>query len=259
MTPEQTLTELLGRIGASKGEAVLVSEEELGEWPDGAVTALKDAGLLSLASLASSVVCPGCEQECSMPVTDRLWGNGKPVLFVVCDKREDIGRVPISSAKVRQWMATSLAVGSLIARLLGIAGGPSSKGLRCELGILRGRRHSSHVVLTADGRMRLGVAGHVVDLESILTIVGQDFMVDRRALERFVDNPIAGGGDKEGAQQRRLRLARDVEVEKALGNRAFLKTVAGREGISTTRLKQVLEDVPSPARNQSTTAKRRPG
>jgi site-specific recombinase XerC len=119
MTPEQAFAELLGRIGANKGEAVLVSEEELAAWPDGAVGALKDAGLLSLASPASSVVCPGCEQECSMLVTDRLVGIGKPVLFVVCDKRQDIGRVSISPAKVRQWMATSLAVGGLVARLLG--------------------------------------------------------------------------------------------------------------------------------------------
>jgi len=83
-------------------------------------------------------------------------------------------------------------------------------------------------------------------------------MVDRRALERFEDNPIVGGGEEEGAQQRRLRLARDVEVEKTLGNRAFLKSVAEREGISTQRLKQLLEDTPSPARKQSTTARRRP-
>jgi hypothetical protein len=255
MTPEQALTELLGRIGANKGEAVLVSEEELCTWPDGAVRALKDAGLLSLASPASSVVCPGCERECSMPVTDRLVGNGKPVLFVVCDKREDIGRVPISSAKVRQWIATSLAVGSLIARLLGLAGAVSSRGSRCEIGIFRGRRHSSHVVLLADGRLRLGVAGHVMDLESVLTIAGQDLNMDRRALERFADSPIAGGGDAEGAQQRRVRLARDVEAEKMLGNKAFLKTIAKREAISIQRLKQLLEDAPSPVREQSTTAR----
>jgi len=173
MTPEQVLAELLGRIGANKGEAVLLSEEELDVWPDGVVRALKDAGLLSLASPASSVVCPGCEQECSMPVTDRLVGNGKPALFVVCDKREDIGRVPISPTKVRQWTATSLAVGGIIARLLSLAGVVSSKGPRCEVGILRGRRHSSQVVLIADGRLRVGVAGHVVDLESVLTIAGQ--------------------------------------------------------------------------------------
>ncbi|MGD0445769.1 MAG: hypothetical protein ABSA39_17690 [Edaphobacter sp.] len=73
-----------------------------------------------------------------------------------------------------------------------------------------------------------------------------------------MDNPIAGGGNEEGAQQRRLRLAHDVDAEKTLGNRAFLKTVAQTEGISTQRLKQLLEDVPSPKRKQSTTDKRRP-
>ena len=83
MTPQEAFAELLGRIGANKGEAVLVSEEELGAWPDGAVRALKDAGLLSLASPASSVVCPGCEQECSMPVTTVLsglhWSNATAI------------------------------------------------------------------------------------------------------------------------------------------------------------------------------------
>jgi len=58
-TPEQAFGELLGRIGANKGEAVLVNEEELAAWPDGAVRALKGAGLLSLASPASSMVRPG--------------------------------------------------------------------------------------------------------------------------------------------------------------------------------------------------------
>jgi hypothetical protein len=258
MTPEQAFAELLGRIGANKGEAVLVSEEELGAWPDGAVRALKGAGLLSLASPASSVVCPGCEQECSMPVTDRIVGGGEPILFVVCDKREDLGRVPISSAKVRQWMATSLAFGNLIARLLGLRGAVSSKGPRCEVGVLRGRRHSSQVVLIADGRLRLGVAGHVVELESGLRITEHNFIADHRALERFVDNPIGGGGDAEGAQDRRLRLTRDVEAEKMLRNRSFLKTVAAREGISISRLKQLLEASPSPVQDLNRTARRRP-
>jgi hypothetical protein len=49
-----------------------------------------------------------------------------------------------------------------------------------------------------------------------------------------------------------------VEAEKTLGNRAFLKAVAEREGISTQRLKQLLEDAPGPAQEQSIIARRRP-
>jgi hypothetical protein len=68
MTPEAALIELLGRVGARLGESVTVSTEELSQWPAAAVSALKSQGLLLKARPAKSVVCPGCEQECSMPV-----------------------------------------------------------------------------------------------------------------------------------------------------------------------------------------------
>ncbi len=71
MTPEAALIELLGRVGARLGESVTVSTEELSQWPTEAVAALKLQGLLLKARPAKSVVCPGCEQECSMPVHTR--------------------------------------------------------------------------------------------------------------------------------------------------------------------------------------------
>jgi hypothetical protein len=56
----------------------------------------------------------------------------------------------------------------------------------------------------------------------------------------LVDKPVAGAGDIESAAQRRARLAKLVREERAKGNRAFLKTVAAKEGISISRLKQLL-------------------
>lgn len=41
MTPKDTLIELLGRVGASQGIAVLVNGEELSQWPNTAVKAMK--------------------------------------------------------------------------------------------------------------------------------------------------------------------------------------------------------------------------
>jgi hypothetical protein len=240
MTPEQACAELLGRIGANNGATVLVSEEELTGWPSSAVNSMKAAGLLVPASPASSVACPGCEQECSMPVVDRSSSREEPVLFVVCDKRLDINRVTILPSKLRLWTTSSLAVAALISRLLSLTGSVSSDGSRCEVGTLRGRKHSSHIVLIADGKLRLGIAGHVVDLDSVLTLMDAKPKVDRRTLERFVDNPVAGGGDRESARDRKARLLRAAEVERSLGNKSFLKTLAQREGISTQRIKQLL-------------------
>jgi hypothetical protein len=41
MTPQAALIELLARVGAENGRAVLVSDEELSQWPAPAVVAMK--------------------------------------------------------------------------------------------------------------------------------------------------------------------------------------------------------------------------
>ena len=47
MTPLEALLELLERVGASRGAAALVSEEELSRWPAEAVRELKAQKLLA--------------------------------------------------------------------------------------------------------------------------------------------------------------------------------------------------------------------
>ena len=64
MTPQAALIELLARVGARNGATVLVSAEELGQWPAAAVAAMKSQGLLAKARPAASAICPGCEREC---------------------------------------------------------------------------------------------------------------------------------------------------------------------------------------------------
>jgi hypothetical protein len=68
MTPPDALIELLARMGAGNGAAVLVSNEELSQWPAIAVEAMKAQRILAKARPASSAICPGCEQACVMPV-----------------------------------------------------------------------------------------------------------------------------------------------------------------------------------------------
>ena len=41
MTPEEVLRVLLDRLGATDGAAILISEQELAQWPAVAVAALK--------------------------------------------------------------------------------------------------------------------------------------------------------------------------------------------------------------------------
>jgi hypothetical protein len=242
MKPEEALSELLARLGVSRGEPVLISEQELSDWPAQAVQAMKSQKLLVKAEPASSAVCPGCEQECVMRVETLTHRTLGPESFIVCDKRDDINRVRVPSSLLEQWQSSGLAIADHLAGLLGLRrpdAGDTSAG-RWEIGMLKGKKGSSHLVLLADDRLGLTLAGHSIALADVLTLEGMGFKLDKQTLVRLVDKPIAGAGDKESATQRRARLKKRVQAEKNRGNKTFLKTVAGDEGISVSRLKQIL-------------------
>lgn len=253
MTPQMVLVELLERIGARSGAAVFVSDREVREWPGAAVAAMKAHSLITKARPAASTVCPGCEQECVMPVHVINVKARRPEAFILCDKRNDINRVPVPVDRLEQWQATGESVAALLARLLGLhrSSGSSGDASRWEVGVLKGAKHASHVVLVADGNLTLSLAGHSIPVIDVLSLAGRTFKIDRQAMNRLVDHPIAGAGDVESAAQRRQRLKKRVKALKAQGVKAFMKIVAGEEGISDTRLKQILHDKTSPAKSNS--------
>ena len=242
MTPEGALIELLDRVAALQGAPVLIGADELAQWPSEIVAAMKGQKLIIKARPATSAICPGCEEECVMPVHTIPARSGDPALFIFCDKRDDIGRVPLPIARLEQWQASGDSIADLLAGLLDLhrSGTGGASGGRWEIGVFRSAKHSSHLVLLARGELALTLAGHSIALAEVLALDGDGFKVDKRRLARLVDQPIAGAGDEESAVQRRDRLKKRVNELKAKGVKAFLKTVAKEEGISVSRLKQLL-------------------
>jgi len=250
MTPLDAILELLARMGASNGAAVLVSEEELSHWPVAAIGAMKSQKLLVKARPAASAVCPGCEEECVMPVHTLTHETRGTASFIVCDKRSDTNRVAVPISRLEQWQASGTSIADLLAGLLGLRRpdtGDTSTG-RWEIGMFKGAKRSSHLVLLADGRLTLSLAGHSIALADILALESNGFKLDKRTLIRLVDKPVAGAGDAESAAQRRERLKKRVQAEKTKGNKAFLKAVSEDEGISVSRLKQLLKEKPEPTK-----------
>jgi hypothetical protein len=127
--------------------------------------------------------------------------------------------------------------------------GDTSAG-RWEIGMFKGRKRSSHIVLLADGRLTLNLAGHSIALADVLTLESNSFKLDKQTLIHLVDKPVAGAGDAESAEQRRERLKKRVQAEKTKGNKAFLKAVSEDEGISVSRLKQLLKETSKPTKAQ---------
>ena len=223
MTPQDVLLELLARVVASYGAPVFVGSEELSQWSDSVVAVMKAQKLLAKGRPAVSVLCPGCERECVMLVHVLLAQGTASRAFVVCDKRNDINQVPVPIDHLEQWQVSGESITDLVARLLDLRrpNGDTHAG-RWEIGMMKGAKHASHLVLLADGELKLSLAGHLIALGDVLEVKGDRFAVDKRMLIRLLDQPVAGAGDAESAEQRRERLKARVRAEKARGTKAFL-------------------------------------
>ena len=247
MNPADALADLLARVAAADGAAAMFSERELAVWPATAVGLLKAEKLLVKGSPADVVTCPGCEEDCTMPVESAITPGGQLRAFVMCDKRDDVGRVPVDVDMLEQWGCSPERVADALARLLGIRRREGdAAAARWTVGVLKGAKHSAHVVLGIGRGMELSIAGHTLALADVLELSDKGLVLDRRALVLCVDAPVAGGGDVESAKQRRERLIARVNQERVKDTKAFLKVVAEEEGISVPRLKQLVYDKPEP-------------
>lgn len=213
MTPLEALLELLERVGASRDAAALVSEEELSRWPAEAVRGLKAQKLLQRASPAVSVVCPGCEQECVMPVHTPAAGAGAATSFVVCDKRDDINRVAVSAERLRQWRCGMEAVRVFVAQSLGLRTGSQRKagaGL-WELGLVTGKKRSKMVCLRADGALEMVAGQNAVPLAELVRYGANGYSVDTEEIRQLVD--AATTGDSRYTPSNARREARKLDTQ----------------------------------------------
>ena len=213
MTPLNALLELLARLGASQGTAVLVSEEELGCWPVAAVQAMKSHKLLVKARPAASVVCPGCEQECAMPVHTLPAGTRRATSFVVCDKRSDINRVAVPSERLRQWRCSAEAVCGFVAQSLELR--PSSQtrwsiGL-WEIGLAIGNRRSQMLCLRATSELELVAGTNAVPLAELVRYRAGSYAVDSAPVRQLVD--AATTGDSRYMPSNARREARKLDTK----------------------------------------------
>jgi hypothetical protein len=213
MMPLDALLELLERVGASQGAAALVNEEELSRWPAEAVCALKSHKLLVRASPAASVVCPGCEQQCTMPVHTVSDGTGKAASFVVCDKRDDINRVEVPPERLRQWRCGVEAVGAFAANSLGLRPENRRKigdGL-WELGLVRGKTRSQMLCLRSNEALEVVAGNSAVPLAELVRSGMEGYSIDGEVVRQRVD--AATTGDPRYTPSNARREVRKLETQ----------------------------------------------
>jgi hypothetical protein len=189
MKPQALLIELLARVGATEG-TVFVSDEELSRWPNAAVAALKSQKLLAKARPASSVVCPGCEQACVMPVHMVPSGSRAPASFIVCDKRSDINRVRVTTERLTQWRCDAEAVCEFIVKSLGLRRSDqwSANTAVWNIGIARGDKRSQMICLQVDGVLSLVAGSSAVPLAELIGFRDGGYSIDAAMIRQLVDS-----------------------------------------------------------------------
>jgi hypothetical protein len=190
MTPLDAIVALLERLGASNGAAILVSEDELRSWPVAAVKAMKSQRLLVRATPAMSTECPGCEQECIMPVHTPHAGLRSPAPFIVCDKRDDINRVPVSADRLTQWRCDPDSLCGFAAQSLGLSRSNRQplSGELWEIGMATGDKRRQMLCLKPDGELALVAGNNSASLSEFVSYRNGKYLLDQALIRQLVDS-----------------------------------------------------------------------
>lgn len=213
MKPVDALIELLDRVGANQGAAVLVNDDELRQWPSEAVKAMKSQRLITKARPAASAICPGCEHECVMPVHTVPAVARSAVSFIVCDKRSDINRVPVSAGRIIQWQCNVELVCGFIAACLRLrrSDRQTANVDLWEIGVATGNKRSQMLCLQANGGLTLVVGGNRVPLAELIAFCDGQYSLDGAMIRRMVD--AATTADNRYTPSQVKREARKIETQ----------------------------------------------
>ncbi len=213
MTPRDALVELVARVGARHGAAVLVSEEEVRQWPADAVSAMKSHTLLARARPATTVVCPGCEEDCVMPVQTMPAGPRGWAPFIVCDKRSDINRVAIASERVAQWKCDAEAIARFVVGHLGLrrSGRRSDGSGVLHLGVAAGDTRRQMLCLRTHEDVTLVAADTAVRLADLVDFDHGAYALDTDAIRQLVDS--ATTADPRYTPNKTRREARKLDTQ----------------------------------------------
>ena len=215
MTPQAALIELLGRVGASQGAAVLINDDELSQWPIAAVAAMKTQRLLAKARPATSAICPGCERDCMMRVHILSAEDSRPArAFVVCDKRSDINRVAIPLTKLIQWQCSADAVCGFVATSLALrrSDKQTSGTDLFEIGIATGDKRSQMLCLQANGALALVAGSKPMPLAELVEYHDGAYSLDGVMIRQLVD--AATTADNRYTPSNAKREARKLDTQK---------------------------------------------
>lgn len=192
MTLNDVLQDLIQHLESNRNSTL--SWEHVREWPKRAIQAFQNAGWIKPTVPAKSVVCPGCEENCFMPVHSYPAKANQPERnFVACDVKDDMGRIPIPPEMLQQWQITENQVAQWLALELGLRGKPKRDKTHqsIQIGDMQGKKQSGRLELESTEPVSLKTLGHSLPLIEAVYFQGKKLQIDTKAIFKMVDRPVA--------------------------------------------------------------------
>lgn len=229
MMLDDVLRELVEQLGA--GDDTPVAWEQVRDWPKGALERLEKSRWLKPTAAASTVECPGCEDNCYKSVHVLPANRGSPArAYVACDQREDMGRVRIPMQHLRQWLIDDAEVARWVSGALKLKSKPQrqSTGRAYVLGTLQGQEQRGLLELEIAEGVNLKASGRSLPLLEAVICDRGELHVDRDAVLALVDG-VAGSKKKASKRTGPVDKAGqkvDVELGSAEWRRQTASTAA---------------------------------
>ena len=216
MTLNDVLLGLLAHLRA-ENKPIMVSRDNVQQWPDGALDRFLQLGFLVPASAAQSVECNACDNHCFMDVI--TLPHNDPALtraFIVCDDTEmqsQIGRVQIPLVRLQQWQGSVKQLAMVIADLLElkdtITFTPNHPIIK--LGMLKSLKGRRWVNLNSLD-LSLEINKYTVPIDEVLYFEGEQLFIDHDCIDELLDRePLTQGKTYTPSTSR--REARKLETQ----------------------------------------------
>ena len=239
MSPEAVLIEVLDRVAGSRDHTTRISARELAGWPRDAVAALKSQRLLRRTRPATSTVCPGCEQQCAMPVYTVVGPGASPGQtdrwsFIVCDKRDDINRVTVEPDRLTRWQSSTDAVCDFVVDCLRLrpSGNRTGRAGLMEIGMANGRKRRQMLCLRADGELELVAGEGAVALAEVVDFNRGHYGLEKARLRRLVDTSAMTDARYTPTRAGRAARKRAIQARDQALREAYLQLKRERPGMT---------------------------
>lgn len=226
MTLDDVLRELIGCLGVR--DDCVVGWEQARRWPKRAIEIFQKAGWLKATAPADLIECPGCEENCFMPVQFSPAPPGQTAAaFVACETRSEMGKVKVPQARLQQWQLTQTQIARWVSDALNLKSKPEKDAdASFKLGTVQGKQRMAELRMDLNNPVSLKASGHMLPLSEIIFFADGQPSIDRAAILAMVDLPPARVSKTKASTKKRIASVGAEQEQLEVGTPQWRKQTA---------------------------------